>query len=82
MKSLREQFVDWVRTKPANEEYDFTKSDLCAFAQFGEFMGVPALVGPPGTQKIWEMGLEDVLAGSPQTFGALAHRLSSPKQEV
>jgi hypothetical protein len=34
MESLTHQFLAWCRSKPADEEYDYTKSRGCAFYQF------------------------------------------------
>jgi hypothetical protein len=34
MKTLKQQFIHWLETKPADEEYDYCSNNGCAFAQF------------------------------------------------
>lgn len=75
MKSLTAQFTDWVATKDASEEYDFTDSDNCAFARFGKEVGIPGTVGLYSNQL--PPSILYKLVAEPYTFGALAQRLAS-----
>lgn len=65
-------FLEFCRSKPADEEYDMTDSAVCALAQFG-FPGVDEFVRP-------EAGIPPEVYSAtvwcdPYTFGALADRL-------
>lgn len=65
----------WARTKPAGETYDFTRSSVCAIAQFGRATNRDYLVGHLGTKIISGMpALNDALA-SALTFGGLVAEL-------
>lgn len=78
MKSLRDQFVDWLETKPADERYHYWDSDRCPITQFGQGAGY---IDPDQS-----FGFSDALCGlhnngyealkaHPWTFGALRQRL-------
>lgn len=75
MQSIQQQFLTWCRSKPADEEYDFLKSDVCAFYQFAVAHGIPN----PDRRNAGEIPacLQWPLLERPWTFGALADRLES-----
>lgn len=75
MQSITEQFKAWVRTKPADERYDFTEAGKCAFYQFAVAYGLP---NPERLSHDLPSQLLSPLAyGDDEdwTFGALAKRL-------
>lgn len=80
MKSLAEQFLDFCRSKPADETYNIDRADVCAFAQFAEAIGLPnperrdlADVPEPIRGALYPTDdTESMFVG---TFGALATRL-------
>lgn len=80
MRDLKSQFTDWVRTKPADERYDYCDPFNCALAQFGREVGYPHLVGAPTAAIDLGERIHGVLnsgfSGNTPTFGALASRLS------
>ena len=82
MQSLTHQFLTFCRSKPADEEYCFVNSDICALAQFGQFAGIKELVGSDGTAWFKKhQAIYDVVSQE-TTFGALADRLEAHlKQE-
>lgn len=70
--------LEWARTKPADEQYDFTEASDCAVAQFGKATGRPHLVGLPCSEvaALNPQLLAVVTAiGEDATFGALVRRL-------
>jgi hypothetical protein len=76
-----EEFLAWVRTKPAYEAYCYADSSRCALAQFGIATRRPHLVGPSGTAVLWRRpdlkeAINPCYAKPPhKTFGDLATRL-------
>lgn len=40
MKDLKSQLIDWLETKPADEEYRFLSITHCAIGQFGLYAGL------------------------------------------
>lgn len=77
--SITQQFAEWVRTKPADEEYDFYRVGGeecgCAVTQFVTAQGLDSLSdGYPLWVKI-HAPLDGALRLEPHTFGALAGRL-------
>lgn len=94
MKSLSDQFTDWVRTMPADEAYDYCAYGECAFSQFLRGNGLASNPecddstwsdGPNGAQH--PMPSRIVEAVNPpgwtsiSTFGALLHRLESTPRD-
>lgn len=73
MKSLTDQFADWVNTKPADEAYDYLNPNACAFYQFAVAFGIP---NPVRDGSDIPPRIEDALNDVPMTFGALADRLA------
>jgi len=69
-----DQFKDWLRTMPAEEEYDYFDKEDCAFARFQKANGafVRGLVAEELPTEIW-----DPLADRPWTYGALLSRLEA-----
>ncbi len=89
MKSLTQQFTDWVNTKPADEPYNWYAICGCALFQFYDAHGYPiAHVGSGtwvdhgGNGHAVPAGLGDLCSQQPHTFGGLASRLSHPAAEV
>lgn len=89
MRSLSHQFLDFCRSKPADEEFDPTESSECAFYQFADANGIPdpdrdALDIP---EVIWQAIVDCVQTRrrpgkffareDKYTFGALADRLEA-----
>lgn len=74
------EFLDWARTKPADEEYDFCDPSACAVAQFGIAAGRRDLDNiTTHEMKLMCPGAYDAvhpLYGG-WTFGALVERLES-----
>lgn len=64
----------WARTKPANEEYQFLNSSMCAVAQFGIETRRPYLIAVDDLTTIDPI-LCDVAVEGDWTFGAFADRL-------
>lgn len=84
MKSLTDQFADWVATKPADEAYNYIAASKCAVTQFAREMGYSHLVDQSklyGGVIPFEM-YTAVNFGGPEdwTFGALSHRLGEVNQ--
>ena len=82
MKSLEGQFLDFCRSKPADEAYDYCDSTVCALAQFASFAGIRELVGAGGTSWLNEHPrLHEAVCpmeGEGEwTFGALTARLEA-----
>lgn len=75
MQSLIQQFIEFCRSKPADEAYNFIDADICAFAQFGDHIGAD-FRGKSIPVALLEPILADGQADS-WTFGALAERLSA-----
>jgi hypothetical protein len=75
-----EEFLAWVRTKPAGEEYNFVCADVCAVAQFGDATGRESLLGlDPDQLDALHPGLCDLVnpLDFEFTFGALAARIEA-----
>ena len=69
------EFLDWVRTKPADEAYDYSSLDNCAISQFARYAGFE-LHGEE--RNLFESGAGGMAAClKPNTFGALATRLQA-----
>jgi hypothetical protein len=73
------EFLAWVRTKPADEEYDYYSACGCALGQFcgvtgrnwfGDYAAFNA-------RNVFEVAYREQLVAEPQTFGALASRLET-----
>lgn len=89
MQNITQQFKAWVRTKPANETYDYTSNKQCAFCQFLRAAGYPVADVIPGvwidTDSKAHVFAEEIetavslfnfdLPNGGRTFGALADRL-------
>jgi hypothetical protein len=90
MKSLAHQFLDFCRSKPADEEYEYTDNNGCAFAQFliaAGYSNKPDVAFDSWTdidgrerpmQPLIEKAVVKCDGGLPnwgRTFGALATRL-------
>jgi len=86
MKSLSHQMLDFCRSKPADEEYDFLDNCGGALFQFLSNAGYP-VAGVSG-YGVWvdaegnrhQPGIDpegDLLSDEPTTFGALASRLEA-----
>lgn len=83
MKGLTEQFTDWVRTKPADEAYDYENISGCAMYCFLKAAGYPVEVcggygdwwDIHGTRHLVALP-PSALSAEPRTFGALADRLA------
>jgi hypothetical protein len=83
MKSLYDQFADWVRMQPAEDEYCYIDTGGCAFATFLGAQGIPfESVGGeewygPGMRALHKLPahVADALVIKPRTYGALAERL-------
>jgi hypothetical protein len=85
VKSFEQQFTDWVRSKPADEAYDYSDVLNCALCQFLRETGMakaPLVGGYRWTEDDAETGwhyfdvkLDDAVCAGPHTFGALAERL-------
>lgn len=75
------EFLAWVRTKPADEEYDFFDVAHCAVAQFGEATGRQLLIGVPYLENVIGPECHDAVMGDvvghDWSFGALAKRLEA-----
>ena len=87
MKSLYDQFADWVKLQPADAEYDYTDNCGCALYLFLHEAGYnPASVAPrfwraksaPHEAIRFAPRLEEAVFLEPWTFGALAERLGRP----
>jgi hypothetical protein len=78
--TLRE-FLDWARTKPADEEYAVWTAGRCALGQFGTATGRTYLYSCYNPEsQLGIVGLNRALGFSrevKQTFGALAKRLEA-----
>lgn len=75
MKSLAHQFLDFCRSKPAEEAYPFWHAERCAVGQFIASRGLNVFEG-----EGWDIfdRLHDgtgTVGDEPWTFGALADRL-------
>lgn len=88
MKSMAHQFLDFARSKPADESYVYTSCVGCAFAQFLREHGYAK--EPSTSRDGWHDRAterlrdqrpqpfpDDVLVDEPWTFGALASRLET-----
>jgi hypothetical protein len=76
MQTLKQQFISWLHTKPAGEEYNYCNPRVCALAQFGAEMGYDHLIGLEGVENrypdIYD-ALNPLVGGF--TYGALRERL-------
>lgn len=89
LDELREEFVDWLRTKNADEAYSFCNGDICPAGQFSQFKGEPVvssiggyetlLVRCPTYHAIHNISVTSgcVLSTNPRTFGALLSRMEA-----
>lgn len=85
MKSFDQQVRDWAANKPADVEYNYMDNHNCALCQFLKEQGYeddPEVGGITwgrrgvlGGQRL-SGTLEQALVRLPNTFGALAERLS------
>lgn len=73
-------FIAWLKTKPADEEYNFVDARHCAAAQYLQSVGVPVAMSEvdfpsnsePGSPSWW---LEEIVNGGYRcTFGAALER--------
>ncbi len=81
----REAFAEFCESKPADEKYEYTDSQNCAFCQFLKHLGFKSpSVGPfswwpydgrESDRQPLPDGVGSALVGMPETFGALAARL-------
>lgn len=91
MQSLSQQFLDYCRTKPADEEYRYEGCQQCALFQFLTAAGYPVFtVGPRYWSDIdggkHELPIEllpqcydggGVISLYPRTFGAVVERFEA-----
>jgi hypothetical protein len=72
------EFLDWARTKPADERYCYIDPSVCALAQFGAATGRPYLIdiGRPNEAYPAIDNAVNPLGGA-FTFGALVKRLEA-----
>lgn len=74
-----EAFLDWVETKPPEEEYVFHSWVNCACAQYAKFLGVEWLTKSCPADDFWEMANRishrNYRHPSFRTFGGLAEIL-------
>ena len=77
------EFLEFARSKPADERFDYTDSSVCALTQFGRATGREHLTEHSGSALLFgELpALNDALAAKPETFGALVTRLEALVQE-
>ncbi len=81
-KQLLLQFIGWLSTKPANEEYEYMDARMCACAQFARFMGQSDGVINREWEWVERASLEPLARGGwiedggwgRRTFGALLER--------
>jgi hypothetical protein len=75
--------LEWARTKPARETYNFCDPDNCAAAQFGRATGRDYLIGVGDLRRIdhdlWRavIGNEGDQSFDRYTFGPLVKRLEA-----
>jgi len=79
MRSLSHQFLDFCRSKPADEEYKYTDPSACAFYQFAIANGIP---NPVRYSSGLPALIEQVVNHDDETFGALASRLEAALGEA
>ncbi len=78
-----EAFADWCEKQPADKHYEYVDSDVCACSQYAQFIGLLQQDGMPAWRKAFYDGspfwieADDLAAGLPFTFGALAARARS-----
>lgn len=72
-----EAFRIWCESKPADEEYAFTNSSICACAQYSQHLGMAPLAWRSAAYNgsFWKAA--DHAASYCSTFGELAARLRS-----
>lgn len=81
----KEAFAEFCESKPADEKYEYTDSQNCAFCQFLKHLGFkypgvwPSSWRPDGRceadRQLLPEGVGHALVREPETFGALAARL-------
>ena len=81
------EVLDWARTKPAEQTYNFCDTDHCAVAQFGRETERPHLIGvgdlQPISRELWQAVIhqgkrpQQSFSDAGWTFGALAQRLEA-----
>jgi hypothetical protein len=69
-----ESFLDFAKSKPANETYDFINYHTCPAAQYCRFLGVDYGIAP--TRDI-EVCAGDLLNEGDWTWGALIGRVQA-----
>jgi hypothetical protein len=89
MKSMIEQFADFVASKPADEEYTYSDNYGCAFCQFLDWSGIKHdgvggdyWSGGDGAEHPMDFRLHRSLSSRPHTFGALAERLRTATEQA
>lgn len=80
MKDLKSQFIDWLATKPADEEYNyfdysFAPDQGCAIYRFCADNGYPKEVAVGIDFYGERSGICKAALTGPYTFGALRERL-------
>jgi len=82
MKTITGQFLDFARSKPPEEAYDYMDRYVCACAQFAETLGLGeqyadlvGLVGSSEQMKRTFIPIEIVAGKLPWTWGGLVERL-------
>ena len=68
MKTLNEQFYDFVSKKPKDETYNYYDVETCACSQFAASIGVDY-------KRVYFHVPERIAARIPHTFGALTKRM-------
>lgn len=90
MKSLEQQFVDWVAKQPANAEYDYGDVENCAIVRGLRELGYPVRSAAGAYWRDTDFvkhpldgRLNSAASQWPYTFGALTARLllASPDGE-
>ena len=78
-QSFTYAILEWARTKPADEAYDYADAQNCAVAQYGQYCGRDDLIGLDPFDFMDRFPLVERAANpdfpGPMTFGGFAKRL-------
>lgn len=85
MKSLKEQFEDFARSKNPNEEYDYHKPRECACAQFAKTIGMEeryilGIAGRDNYARAIFVPMEIIAMHTPHTWGGIVDRIEEIKK--
>jgi hypothetical protein len=75
------EFLDWARTKPADQGYNYCDPKNCAISQFGRETGRKHLVMLYSDQ-VKALPIYEAVIGHNWSFGALVKRLETIVQET